>query len=207
MAHQGLSNLETASISDQMAYLCNDWSFEAPMHTSECRPDSPLLFCNSAAGNSRVAPRAGPVRSDAVTSLSSSSVRHAHSVARPPWLPQLVMITHSSPPDCHHCRPASPRLLGNVDILADAPLKRPLDRWSALAQGPHLENAAPTHGTLQQKEFLTDDFRINSFKVTTHLMRNSLGGILTNFPGCLSRTPGAREACHMYKLRLSWPTR
>ena len=73
---------------------------------------------------------------------------------------------------------ATPCLLEDIDILADAPLKRPLDRWSALVQGPHLENAEPNHGTLQQKEFLTDDFRINSFKVTTHLMRKSLGGHL-----------------------------
>ena len=32
-------------------------------------------------------------------------------------------------------------------------------------QGPHLEHAVPATGTLDQKEFLADDFRINSFKV------------------------------------------
>ena len=32
-------------------------------------------------------------------------------------------------------------------------------------QGPHLEHAVPATGTLDQTEFLADNFRINSFKV------------------------------------------
>lgn len=41
-------------------------------------------------------------------------------------------------------------------------------------QGPHLENAVPTNGTLDQKEFLADDFRINAFKVGPRAAQNRL---------------------------------
>ena len=51
-------------------------------------------------------------------------------------------------------------------------------------QGPHLEHAVPATGTLDQTEFLADNFRINSFKVGAgELYRTfALGIPLTNRP-------------------------
>ena len=61
---------------------------------------------------------------------------------------------------------AAPWLVASTLSLSSADAPCPALKWSALTQGPHLEKAVPTNGTLDQKEFLTDDFRINSFKVT-----------------------------------------
>lgn len=49
-------------------------------------------------------------------------------------------------------------------------------------QGPHLEHAVPASGTLDQTEFLADNFRINSFKVGARELYRTFGlGIpLTN---------------------------
>lgn len=84
MAHQArdqssISALDSIGELVAMGHLCNDWSFEAPMRSCECHPDSPMLCCNAAAGPgpncSRVFPSRGPVRVDAVSSVSSTSVR------------------------------------------------------------------------------------------------------------------------------------